>query len=518
MAPQSKSTNTSTNSNMEMDIVLDTTSSTNRSVDEILSFLPTMERSHYPLNSEVNTFLNLKIKAGEFSPDKDKKRKPLDLQIVLDKSGSMRGQKLNLCKATIEFLASQLDENDTLGLTLFDSTVKKYDLMNMNKNGKDKIESILDRTNAGTCTNLSGGLFEGLNHLISYTKENDFARMERIQSVFLLTDGHANEGICDPTQLINQLDDELSANRDIKVYTFGYGNDHSVNLLQRIGECGHGGYYFIEKNEDVVGTFSDCLGGLLSVVAQEISIDFTTSTNMVITPIPGQKAINVNSLIEGKSYAIQLTDIFAGEEKDILFEIKLPSLGGDTSIMDWNAAKFRFDYMDMRTDPSSNIQMEENLIIPRVIDADLEKLTLIVSPEVTMNRLRLRTVQALREADNLAKGNQLEKARELLMQVKSNVVEARDSLSLTQSSLNTNNPNQILSTFNGLIQDLDDCISSMANRNRYRSHGAYFIQATSNEQVYQRSCKATSRFENCSKSKVKSVARKMVASSKYIKK
>jgi len=482
---------------------------------DILSFQTVTEQSHYPLKEEVNTFLNLKVKAGEFTPDEQNKRKPLDLQIVLDKSGSMRGVKLDLCKATIEFLASQLNDDDTLGITIFDSNVKSYDQLNMTNAGKKKIESILDSIQAGTCTNLSGGLLKGVDDLLRYSEQNSFERMERIQSVFLLTDGHANEGICDPSELINVLDAKLAFNRDMKIYTFGYGSDHSVNLLQRIGECGHGGYYFIEKNSEVAQTFSDCLGGLLSVVAQNININITTSTEMEITPVPGQKAITVNNVIPLKSYALQVNDIFAGEEKDILFEIKLPPLEGDTSIMDWNAAMLRYDYTDMRTEPSTNVQMETNLLIPRLIDDDLVRTAVSTSSEVMTNRLRLRTVQALKEANTLATGHRLDQARELLRNLRSNIVETRESFRASITTAMENGQDETLKTLNGLIQDIDECIESMASMNQWQSKGVFFVQTTANENMYQRSCKAVSRFENSAKTSAKAKGSHSVSTSKY---
>lgn len=485
---------------------------------DILSFQTATEHSHYPLKEGVNTFFNLKVKAGEFTPDEQNKRKPLDLRIVLDKSGSMRGVKLDLCKATIEFLASQLNDDDTLGITIFDSNVKSYDLLNMTNAGKKKIESILDSIQAGTCTNLSGGLLKGVDDLLQYSEQNSFERMERIQSVFLLTDGHANEGICDPSELINVLDAKLASNRDMKIYTFGYGSDHSVNLLQRIGECGHGGYYFIEKNSEVAQTFSDCLGGLLSVVAQNININITTSTEMEITPIPGQKAITVNNVIPLKSYALQVNDIFAGEEKDILFEIKLPPLEGNASIMDWNAAMLRYDYTDMRTEPSTNVQMETNLLIPRLNDDDLVSTTVSISPEVVTNRLRLRTVQALKEANTLATAGKLDEARKLLRNLRSNIVETRESIHASITTAIQNGQDDTLKTLNGLIQDIDECVESMANMNQWRSKGVFFVQTTANENTYQRSCKASSRFENSAKTAAKVRGSRSVAMSKYVSK
>jgi len=239
---------------------------------------------------------------------------------------------------------------------------------------------------------------------------------------------------------------------------------------------------------------------------------------MEITPVPGQKAITVNNVIPLKSYALQVNDIFAGEEKDILFEIKLPPLEGDTSIMDWNAAMLRYDYTDMRTEPSTNVQMETNLLIPRLIDDDLVRTAVSTSSEVMTNRLRLRTVQALKEANTLATGHRLDQARELLRNLRSNIVETRESFRASITTAMENGQDETLKTLNGLIQDIDECIESMANMNNWQSRGVFFVQTTANENMYQRSCKASSRFENSAKTAAKVRGSRSVAMSKYISK
>jgi len=53
------------------------------------------------------------------------------------------------------------------------------------------------------------------------------------------------------------------------INTFGYGSDHDPALLKNISEKANGLYFYIEKPDEIPKAFADCLGGLLSTVAQK---------------------------------------------------------------------------------------------------------------------------------------------------------------------------------------------------------------------------------------------------------
>jgi hypothetical protein len=91
-------------------------------------------------------------------------RAPLRLVAVLDKSGSMRGDKLGLLTQTMLFMLRNLSERDALGLVAYDIEVSVLaPLTHCTASGRRRLEAALNRLRAGTQTNLSGGLLEGLD-------------------------------------------------------------------------------------------------------------------------------------------------------------------------------------------------------------------------------------------------------------------------------------------------------------------------------------------------------------------
>lgn len=73
----------------------------------------------------------------------------------------------------------------------------------------------------------------------------------------------------------------------VRVHTFGYGADHSPDMLQQIAAAGCGTYYYIKSEEDIPKAFADAIGGLLSVAAQNVSVEFT--------PAPGVRVESVHT-------------------------------------------------------------------------------------------------------------------------------------------------------------------------------------------------------------------------------
>jgi Mg-chelatase subunit ChlD len=258
-------------------------------------------------------------------------RKPIDLTVVLDRSGSMGGEKLDLCLATIEFLTEQLGAKDRLGLVTFDTNVRTdWSLIKMDKPGKAYVNDAVKNIRAGSTTNLSGGLMAGVEEL----KKGAPGDSNEVKSLMLLTDGLANHGITDSAAIVKMLQSALDSPgmEQASVFTFGYGADHNQDMLRAISDAGRGVYYFVDEIDDVPTAFADCLGGLLSVVGQNIKLRIgvpapaanSAEAQPTITKIHTKRP--VTEVVKGQLYEVSVGDMFAEEERDVLVEMSLPSL------------------------------------------------------------------------------------------------------------------------------------------------------------------------------------------------
>jgi Ca-activated chloride channel homolog len=141
---------------------------------------------------DQSLYLMARLTAGS-APDTTA-RHPLNLSVVLDRSGSMAGDKLDYVKKAAQFLVQHLAAQDTFSLVTYDDKVS-INLAPCSPVHKDTINRTIEEIKAGDTTNLSGGWLQGCQLVLEGRKE------QAVNRVLLLTDGLANVGITDLPRL-----------------------------------------------------------------------------------------------------------------------------------------------------------------------------------------------------------------------------------------------------------------------------------------------------------------------------
>ena len=158
------------------------------------------ERINIDCNANKHLNIASSIRAVE-ETGKEDERLPVEIAIALDVSGSMHGEKIQLCKETIELLSKYLLPKDKLSITTFDTDVKQiFQLSEMTSQNKQNVEAVIKNVKAGSSTNLSGGLMDAIGVLKQSNVKNNV-----VKACILLTDGHANHGVRDMSKLANKL-------------------------------------------------------------------------------------------------------------------------------------------------------------------------------------------------------------------------------------------------------------------------------------------------------------------------
>jgi Ca-activated chloride channel family protein len=234
------------------------------------------------------------------------KRSPLDLAVVLDRSGSMRGKKLLYAKKAVDTLIDRLLPSDHLALVTYDSHV---DTIFARRRVDDALvmKTKVALIETGGCTNLSGGLVEGLQQL-----GQDKAALRR---VLLLSDGLANEGVTDLDGLADLAHQGAKAGKSVS--TFGVGVDFNEELLRTLADVGGGNYYYIASPDDIPGIFMEELGELGDVVAQNVLIDFKPRGVEIL----GVLGFNSSRL------PAQAGSVRAGGVRSIMLALRVPAAG-----------------------------------------------------------------------------------------------------------------------------------------------------------------------------------------------
>ena len=281
-----------------------------------LTLSTAFENDYYTNNNREGNFY-VELKANKYKGNHET-HTPLNISVVIDRSGSMAGDKMQNAKKAAKYIVDQLSSDDYLSVVIYDGevTLLQPTISVCNKQAiKYKIDAITDRGG----TNLMGGAMKG------YEEVKRFYKPGYINRVLLLSDGQANEGITDPQQIEKIVRNQNKEN-GISISTFGLGNDYNEDLMTAMAETGTGNYYFINNTEKIASIFKKELNGLMEVVAQNTTLTITIPDFVNIEKVYGYKYDQI-----GNQLTIHLHDIFSEETKGLLIKYRIQN-GNNTAV------------------------------------------------------------------------------------------------------------------------------------------------------------------------------------------
>ncbi|HET9947750.1 MAG TPA: VWA domain-containing protein [Longimicrobiales bacterium] len=250
---------------------------------------------------------------GEAPPAGD--RVPLNLSLVLDRSGSMAGAPLRAAIASACLLVRRLRPEDLVSVVAYSAEVEVVAPPATGEE-QDHLCGRIAGIRAGGSTNLSGGWLKARDLVAAH------ARKGAVNRVLILTDGLANVGITEPHKLVGLC--RSAARSGIGTTTLGFGPDFDEDLLRAMADAGGGGTYYIERVDQAPGIFDQEIEGLLSICAQNLQVQ--------VRPGAHAQAVRVlhsyPSRSEGNVLSVELGDLYAREPRSLLLEVLLgPDVG-----------------------------------------------------------------------------------------------------------------------------------------------------------------------------------------------
>ncbi|XP_022765377.1 uncharacterized protein LOC111310317 isoform X2 [Durio zibethinus] len=331
-------------------------------------------------------------------------RAPVDLVTVLDISGSMAGTKLALLKRAMGFVIQNLGCNDRLSVISFSSTARRlFPLRRMSDIGRQQALQAVNSLVANGGTNIAEGLRKGAKVMEDRREKNPVA------SIILLSDGqdtyNVNGAGANKSQPNYQLLVPLSMHAgdntgfQIPVHAFGFGADHDASSMHSISEISGGTFSFIETEAVIQDAFAQCIGGLLSVVVQELQVGVEcVDPSLSLGPL---KAGSYPSRVmdDGKTGFIDVGDLYADEERDFLVSVKVPA---ESSECETSLLKVKCVYRDPLTKEMTTLESDV-VRIQRPQIAGQE----VVSIEVDRQRNRFQAAEAMAQARTTAEQGDL---------------------------------------------------------------------------------------------------------------
>lgn len=280
------------------------------STNGVLTFTTGLENDFYQTDSSNKTIhFYVEMKLAKFLND-NARRIPLNISIVIDRSGSMEGIKMGYAKRAAKGIIDQLKQDDIVSVVMYDSYVDTVQSPT-NVIDKEKIKARIDRITPRASTNLWGGAEQGY----VYVQKN--YKPGFINRVLLISDGNANTGLTDST-LIHLKVQKYKDDNGISISTFGVGLDYNETLMTDMAETGSGNYYFIDAPDKMTSIFNNELKGLMNVAAQNAELKIKLPKGISI-----QKSYPLNFQQNGDEVTIKLNDLSSDEIKSSLFTFKI---------------------------------------------------------------------------------------------------------------------------------------------------------------------------------------------------
>jgi Mg-chelatase subunit ChlD len=263
--------------------------------------LPAAAAASAPATEQILVQIRGKLRPAEERP-------PVHFIAVLDRSGSMgSADRLTNCLDSLRFLTRFLTAADRLSLITFNNVARVcMAAMPMDAAGAATLEANLHVVADGG-TSISGAIACIEECLAAAAAANVVTKT----GILFLTDGHANEGVTDPTSLQQMLRGILgrAASPTASVSTIGYGCDHNISLLQGMAEQNAGSYNVVVDRENVATVFGHLLGGLMSCVASNVRINAPIETTALPASLQMTHALDGIDICVGDIYSETTTEV-----------------------------------------------------------------------------------------------------------------------------------------------------------------------------------------------------------------
>jgi ADP-ribosyl-[dinitrogen reductase] hydrolase len=258
----------------------------------------------------------LEVRVTAPSSAKSDQRLKLNLSLVLDRSGSMQGDKLAYVKQAAEHVLDLLEQMDRVSLVTYDDEVIVLaESTPVTAQARKDLKRRLAGVRSGGMTNLSGGWLMGCQQVAQQQSEDD----GQVNRALLLTDGLANVGITGIEEL--GVHARELAERGVSTSTFGVGEGFNEQLLEVMAENGGGNFTYIVSPIDIPDIFAREFSELMAITARDVEVELRTPSGVEFNILGGWLTEKIGAGVT----RISLGSLGSAQEKSIFIDLKFPA-------------------------------------------------------------------------------------------------------------------------------------------------------------------------------------------------
>lgn len=285
-----------------------------------------------PAQTKHSLYLKVSLKGEDQSQSQ---RTPVNVAIVLDKSSSMSGLKIQQAKEAAILAINSLGADDIVSVVTYDTQVTLIHPASK-PTDKQKIIQAIRQIEASGATALFGGVSKGAQELRKHLSRN------HVNRVILLSDGQANVGPQSPAEL-GALGNSLSK-EGISVTTIGLGLGYNEDLMAQLARRSGGNNVFVESESALLQAFKNEFKDVFSVVARDATVVIETKPGVRLVRVLGREA-----QIHGQRVEVKLDQVYGQQEKFLILELEVAA---DFDLTQQELAKVTTTYYDLHTQKS----------------------------------------------------------------------------------------------------------------------------------------------------------------------
>lgn len=312
---------------------------------------------------------------------------PVSMALVIDRSGSMQGSRIDNALEAARGVVDHLGEGDYVTVLSFDTAVTRVvPLSPVTAATREEIKQSISSIRLGGDTCISCGIERAMEEL-AQTKD-------RVRRIIVLSDGEANHGVRDEAGF--RLIGRQASQQEVAISTVGVGLDYNEKILAAVAFESNARHHFVEDASSLAKVFEAETQDLGATVASQASAEITLAEGVTLLHVFDRQFRQ-----EGNRVVVPLGAFSKGEEKTVLLKVRLSSAAGSGLT---KLAELSLRHHDLvRSDPAASIDGRLALLsADRSSDLD---------PLVLMRIERSRTGAMLKEVNQLFNEGKADEAR-----------------------------------------------------------------------------------------------------------
>ncbi len=322
---------------------------------------------------------------------------PVNVSLVIDRSGSMSGSRIQRTKEAALAFVKRLREKDRISIVTFNQEVHTL-LPSTPAGQKDKIKEAIWRISAGGFTNLNAGLIEGYEQVASeYEAEGN-------SKVIMLTDALTNTGVVDPAQIVQNAQSYDPQHR-IGISMIGVGVNFNDQLSRALTDDARTSLHFINDAADIEKVFVREVESLLSPKARNVSLELELGNGLELAQLYGYEGAEKR----GDRIGLDLKRMNSGLTQVVMAKFRPRSSPYGQANEGAYQVKARLSYDDVLKEERVTIETESRLEFE---DDPKDRPDRLADPEVKKNYTIAYLAQGLEEMADLGANGERQRALE----------------------------------------------------------------------------------------------------------